>query len=190
MQHEATPTRFSALIFRGKATLLQMRRAWQDTADGIARYPSGNIADFPFVIAETRTPLWSHNTATEWMLQAGKVQNLRCALRRLYGARIPADGTFSFWKQVGQATRRRSFAEGRLLREGCLMPAIGGGLCQLSNALYDVALQADLPIVERWGHSNIVPDSAAASGRDATIAWNYIDLRFRPTKDVLIEAFL
>ncbi|MEO6907557.1 MAG: VanW family protein, partial [Abditibacteriaceae bacterium] len=128
--------------------------------------------------------------ATEWMLQAGKVQNLRCALRRLHCALIPADGTFSFWKQVGQATRRRGFAEGRLLREGCLMPAVGGGLCQLSNALYEVALQADLPIVERWGHSSIVPDSAAASGRDATIAWNYIDLRFRPTKDVLIEAFL
>jgi hypothetical protein len=80
--------------------------------------------------------------------------------------------------------------EGRLLREGCLIPAVGGGLCQLSNALYEVALQAQLEIVERWGHSHIVPGSAAACGRDATVAWNYIDLRFRSAQDMLIEAYL
>jgi len=59
---------------------------------------------------------------------------------------------------------------GRQLREGCLFPAIGGGLCQLSNALYDVSLQAECEIVERHPHSRIVPGSAAARDRDAAIA--------------------
>ena len=70
------------------------------------------------------------------------------------------------------------------------MPAVGGGLCQLSNALYQVALEAEATIIERWGHSRVVPGSAAQTGRDATVAWNYIDLRFRPQQDVWVEAFL
>lgn len=190
MQHEVIPTRFTQIIFRSKATLLRARRMSRDLSDGIVRYPLGNITDFPYIIAESRSPLWGENAETEWYLEAGKVQNLRVALRHLHRAQIPEAGTFSFWKQIGQATRRRGYVEGRLLREGCLIPAVGGGLCQLSNALYDVALQADLPIAERWAHSRIVPGSAASWERDATVAWNYIDLRFRPEQDIFIEAFL
>jgi len=184
------PTRLSATVFRGKASLLQLHRAALDIRAGIRRYPQGDGASYPTVLAESRTPLWMEESLAERALQLGKVQNLRCALRRLNGAQVPAGQTFSFWKQIGQATPRRGYVAGRLLREGCLMPAVGGGLCQLSNALYDVALQADFEIVERWAHSRVIPGSAAAAGRDATVAWNYIDLRFRPHQLVLIEAYL
>lgn len=184
------PTRFSAAIFGTKARLLQLRRAGRDVASGVQRHPRGALSAFPVVIAESRTPLWNEGAAAERELQRGKVQNLRCALRRLNGTQLPADGLFSFWKQIGQATRQRGYVPGRLLREGCLMPAVGGGLCQLSNALYDVALQADLEIVERYAHSRVVPGSAAEAGRDATVAWNYIDLRFRSAQPIFIEAQL
>ena len=82
----ATPTRMAALIFRGKATLLQLRRAARDRAQGIARHPRTPGADFPFVLAESRSALWDENAATEAALQRGKVCNLRCALRQLHGA--------------------------------------------------------------------------------------------------------
>jgi hypothetical protein len=75
-----------------------------------------------------------------------------------------------------------------MLQQGCLVPATGGGLCQLSNALYDIALQSGAEIVERHAHSRIVPGSAAAAGRDATVAWNYVDLRFCPQTPMLLEA--
>ena len=68
---------------------------------------------------------------------------------------------------------------GRELREGCLVPSIGGGLCQLSNALYDAALRAGLQVVERHRHTQVVPGSLAESDRDATVFWNYRDLRLR-----------
>ncbi|HVF10645.1 MAG TPA: VanW family protein [Abditibacteriaceae bacterium] len=187
---DRAPSRVAAATFRLKASLLQLRRAALDISTGIRRYPAGDQAAFPCVLAESRTPLWSEENLAERALQLGKVQNLRCALRRLHNMQLPAEACFSFWKQIGQATERRGYAPGRLLREGCLIPATGGGLCQLSNALYEVALQADLEIVERCGHSRIVPGAAAAIGRDATVAWNYIDLRFRSRQAVLIEAFL
>lgn len=68
--------------------------------------------------------------------------------------------------------------------------SIGGGLCQLSNALYAAALDAGLEIVERHPHSAIVPGSEAEAGRDATVFWNYLDLRLRAAAPFRIEAHL
>ena len=92
---------------------------------------------------------------------------------------MPAHAVFSFWKQVGRTNRLKGYVAGRELREGCLIPSIGGGLCQLSNALYDAALQAGFEIVERHAHSQVIPGSLAEAGANATVFWNYVDLRFR-----------
>jgi hypothetical protein len=77
-----------------------------------------------------------------------------------------------------------------MLKEGCMVASTGGGLCQISNALYEVALQAGCAIVERHAHSRTVPGSAAESGRDATVAWNYVDLRFRAKQEMRLKAEL
>ena len=140
------------------------------------------------LLAESVSRLWLDGGApAERALTIGKVQNLRLAAHRIDGAAVAAGATFSFWKQVGRATRRRGYVDGRELREGCVIPSVGGGLCQLSNALYDAALRAGFEIVERHAHSAVVPGSLAAAGRDATVFWNYVDLRFRPPSSVRIE---
>jgi hypothetical protein len=184
------PKRLNSLVFRGKASLLTLRRGVANLVGDVARLPQATEKGYAFAVAESRTPLWGERSLAELPLQRGKVQNLRCALRRLDGTVIPAGETFSFWQQIGRATRRRGYVDGRQLQEGCLFPAIGGGLCQLSNALYVVALQSGCEIVERHPHTRIVPGSAAEEGRDATVAWNYIDLRFRSTQPLRIEARL
>jgi hypothetical protein len=142
------------------------------------------------VIAESRSPLWLEIDARERSLVAGKIQNLRLAVAQIDGAEFAAGEVFSFWRTIGRATRRRGFVAGRELREGCIIPTIGGGLCQLSNALYDGALKANLEIVERHPHTQVVPGSNAEMGRDATVFWNYIDLRFRSARPFRIEAKL
>src|SRR5438874_397756 len=53
-----------------------------------------------------------------------------------------------------------------------------------------VALTAGLEIVERHAHSQRVPGSMAATGRDATVFWNYVDLRLRAPFDWQIETSL
>ncbi|HEX8551912.1 MAG TPA: VanW family protein [Abditibacteriaceae bacterium] len=184
------PTRHAAVLFRTKATVLQMRRGARDVTSGVRAWPRPDGTGFNYVLAQSRSPLWNDASPAEVRLQKGKVQNLRAALRRLDGTIIPANELFSFWKQIGQATTRRGYVSGRLLREGCLIPAVGGGLCQLSNALYAAALDSGCEIVERWAHSQTVPGSSAAQGRDATVAWNYIDLRFRPQCEMQISAKL
>ncbi|MCW3098038.1 MAG: hypothetical protein JWL77_3656 [Chthonomonadaceae bacterium] len=184
------PNRVASLVFRSKAGLLMVRRGVENLAGSVMRLPQEAQGEYAFVVAESRAPLWVEQRLAELALQRGKVQNLRCALRRLDGTVVPAGATFSFWQQIGRATRGRGYVEGRQLQEGCLFPAIGGGLCQLSNALYAVALQAGCKIVERHPHTRVIPGSAAEEGRDATVAWNYIDLRFRSTQTLRIEARL
>ena len=184
------PTRLSGLLFRLKQTALQAERAWSSRDDGAQRLAGAQPRRFPVLLGESRSPLWSDERAAEIAHQRGKVQNLRRACRDLRLLHLPARATFSFWRQLGRASRRRGYVTGRMLQQGCLVPATGGGLCQLSNALYDAALQAGCEIVERHAHSRIVPGSAATQGRDATVAWNYIDLRFRSAQSLLIDARL
>ena len=172
------PTRRQAALFAGKAWGLRLRRALRDAVDGPRRHaPAHDLHDAP-VLAQSDTALWPTGEG-EHAHAAGKVQNLRVALRALHGLEVPAGAVLSFWKQVGRATRRRGFVPGRELREGCLVPSVGGGLCQLSNALYDCALRAGLQAVERHRHSRVLPGSLAQHDRDATVFWNYVDLRLR-----------
>jgi len=82
----------------------------------------------------------------------------------------------------------RGYVAGRELRQGCIIPTIGGGLCQLSNALYNAALDAGFEIIERHAHTQAIDHSLTEAGRDATVFWNYVDLRFRSPLPYRIEA--
>ncbi len=185
------PTLTGSVIFRGKAALLQLKRGAKNLFDaGVKRFPHTDALGGLPVVAESKTPLWTRGAPEERFLQAGKIHNLRLSVKRLNGLEVPSGAVFSFWKQVGKTSRARGYVAGRELREGCLIPNIGGGLCQLSNALYDAALQARFEIVERYAHTQVVAGSLAEQGRDATVFWNYVDLRFRSPAAFRIEASL
>jgi VanW like protein len=194
------PTFFTLISFQLKIWGLQILRAIANLRDrSIRSYPPTPAAEmWGTIVAESRSPIWGTNVPglatgsidAEQPLIAGKIHNLRVAIRQLNGVEIPAGSVFSFWAQVGRPTRFRGYVKGRELRQGCIVPTIAGGLCQLANALYQVAVDADVEIVERHRHSTIVAGSAAESDRDATIFWNYVDLRFRATQPLRIEAEL
>jgi hypothetical protein len=190
MAERAPPSRWSAAVFGAKVFVYRLRRTIADLASGPRRLGKADSFEVSTIAAESVTPLWSDERPEEHRYQLGKVQNLRWAVAALDRVMVPAGELFSFWKQIGRASRRRGYVAGRMLQQGCLVPAVGGGLCQLSNALYDTALQAGCEIIERHAHSRIVAGSAAAAGRDATVAWNYVDLRFRAPKSLRIEARL
>src|SRR5579862_2967264 len=186
-----TPTRTSQALFEAKAAVFRVRRSLLELGRSPPRLARAvDRAAFDAMVALSVTPLWADPSLSEQAMQLGKVQNLRRAAAKLDGRLLVPGQVFSFWRQVGRATQRRGFVAGRMLREGCMMPAIGGGLCQLSNALYEVALQANCHIVERHAHSFRVPGSAAESGRDATVAWNYVDLRFASDQELLLSVRL
>lgn len=154
-------------------------RRWQVTTHGTL-HGTQALADAP-VLAQYRTPLWSDGRADEFPLVAGKVQNLRVARRAFDAVEVPAGELLSFWRQLGRPSASRGFVQGRELRGGCVVPTLAGGLCQLSNALATVAARAGFELVERHGHTARIEQTADAAGDavDATVFWNYVDLKVR-----------
>jgi hypothetical protein len=181
------PSRWRSLIFTTKAWGHRIGRTLREAGSAPSKLERRRIEGDGVLLAESVTPLYSTSTGAEFALQAGKVQNLRKCAAFLDGLVLPAGEVFSFWANVPQPTRFRGFAPGRELREGCVIPSIGGGLCQLTNSLYAAALEAGFEIVERHAHSRKFPGSMAERGLDATVFWNYVDLRFRAPMDVQIE---
>lgn len=194
------PTRLQALVFHAKVRLLRVRRGMINAAQPMPRLERVGEVDHGTVISASTTPLWSETDPAEQKLQLGKVQNLRLTCRAIDGVYLAAGDTFSFWRQVGNPTRLRGFVPGRQIQEGCVIPAIGGGICQLSNALYSCALDSGCEIVERHPHTRALSRTSPFKSRDATVAWNHIDLRFRSdvgirmsaklTRDSLVVEFL
>jgi len=181
------PMRSEAMVFGFKAWLLRLRRWVADARErDLKRWSAAALP--AHVWGEAVSALDTIDSDDHRALVMGKIQNLRVALRAIDGVHVAAGHLFSFWRQVGRARRGRGYVIGRELREGCVIPAVGGGLCQLSNALYQAAVDAGLEIVERHAHSRVIPGSAAESGRDATVFWNYVDLRFRSTEPFGISA--
>ena len=85
------PTYADSIVFRSKTFLLQLRRALVDARDRNVRSHcvSPALNELP-VIATSRTKLWTETDARERALVAGKIHNLRIALKKLDGVVVPA----------------------------------------------------------------------------------------------------
>lgn len=184
------PTRGEAALFHLKSRVYIALRWLREFGKGPAAHAMGDVLAGAPLAGEAKTALWTQVSAAEFPLTAGKVQNLRAACRRLDGIEIPAGEVFSFWKQLGRVRRAEGFTEGRELRSGCLVPNLGGGLCQLSGLLHAAALETGLEVVERHEHSRTLPGSTLPPEQDATVFWNYVDLRFRAPFAWRLEARL
>lgn len=87
-----------------------------------------------------------------------RAENLRLAAEAINGYVIEPGATFSFNEVVGDTTAERGYKEAPVLYSSGLGSSDGGGICQVSAALYIAAVKADLEIVERHPHS--VPSEA------------------------------
>ncbi len=183
--------RKQSFVFRSKMWMLILKRLATNSFSATRRQSRRNALNNAPVIAASHTELWNkHDNKHNWILTAGKIENLRVAVQRINGLEIPSNTVFSFWKHIGNPNWGKGYVVGREIREGCIIPTKAGGLCQLSNALYDAALNANFEIVERHKHTKVVKGSLAEQNRDATVKWNYIDLRFRSEYAFRIEARL
>jgi len=178
----------SAFVVRSRA--LQARRALVDTVTRAPRLKEGAVDDFPFVVAESASPLFTVHDPRELPLLLGKIENLRLACRQIHHRVLNPGEIFSFWRQVGPPWRLRGFVPGREVRQGCVIPTTGGGLCQLSGSLLELAIDVDFEMVERHRHTSLPADVPNNARRDATLFWNYVDLRFCSPAPVFFESYL
>lgn len=144
---------------------------------------------FDAVVAEERVSLHRTDAAAEPLFEEGKRLNLALAAPAFDGLYLAPDRPLSFWRALGRATEARGYRYGMELRGGCIVPAVGGGLCLLSNALFALAARAGFRVIERHGHSleAVPPAEGVLWGIDATVFWPYVDLRFAPRQPVVLS---
>ena len=126
-------------------------------------------------------------------LQYNKVKNLKIAISHIDSVLIKPGETFSIWKLVGRPTKLKGYLDGLILHNGAISKGVGGGLCQLGNLIYWMALHSPLTIKERWRHSfDVFPDINRnipfACG--ATLSYNYIDLQLQNNTDKIFQISL
>lgn len=106
-----------------------------------------------------------------------QAHNVRLALAALDGLVVPPGEDFSFNSVVGPWTADRGYRKAPVSYSGDMTLDWGGGVCQASTTVYNAALLAGLPILER--HRHYWPASYVPPGQDAAVAYPNLDLRFR-----------
>ncbi len=165
--------------------ILKRRLRWFFHA---AKYASrrDSSSKMPHVHISHRSFLLRPLKGVDMYLQHNKITNLRLAIGRIDGIVIGPGEKLSIWKLVGRPAKRKGYLEGLVLRNGEITSGTGGGLCQLGNLIYWMALHTDLEITERWRHSyDVFPDinRTIPFACGATLAYNYIDLELTNPTD-------
>lgn len=127
---------------------------------------------FPDLIStfSTKYDASNINRSTNLELAAGKINNT---------VLMPGE-EFSYNKIVGERTIQAGYKEAAIYEGGKVVDGLGGGICQISSTLYNTALYANLEITERQNHQFIT--SYVTAGRDATVVYGAIDLKFKNTR--------
>jgi vancomycin resistance protein YoaR len=116
--------------------------------------------------------------------------NIGRAAELVNGTVLAPGETFSMNDIVGERTRENGFTEGFVIADGILREDLGGGVSQLATTLFNAMFFAGLEDVEHKPHSFYIDRYPV--GREATVAWGVLDLRFKNDTDhgVLVQSFI
>jgi vancomycin resistance protein YoaR len=112
---------------------------------------------------------------------ASRIHNITLASLRLNGVLISPGEVFSFNRALGDVSAATGYQQAYIIKEGRTVLGDGGGVCQVSTTLFRAALNAGLPIEERWAHAYRVSyyEQDSGPGLDATV--------YDPTNDLKIK---
>ena len=114
--------------------------------------------------------------------------NLTRAAELVDGTVLEPGETFSLNEIVGERTKANGFTEGYVVSDGIFKKDLGGGVSQIATTTFNAMFFAGLEDIEHKPHSVYIDRYPA--GREATVAWPSVDLRFRndTPHGVLIKA--
>ncbi|MGL4762938.1 MAG: VanW family protein [Sarcina sp.] len=110
-----------------------------------------------------------------------RTENLKVATDNINGTVLMPGETFSYNEVVGERSLERGFKAGASFSGSEVVESIGGGICQISTTLYQAIMKSGIKSTERYNHTMKV--SYANPSEDATVAWGYLDYKFKNTYD-------
>ncbi|HLN63296.1 MAG TPA: VanW family protein [Symbiobacteriaceae bacterium] len=135
-------------------------------------------------LAETRREVIARFTTPILAADPGRVQNIAIAVRKISGVALKPGQVFSFNETVGPRDAEHGWAPAKEIYQGEFVLGFGGGICQVSSTLYNAVLLGGLEVKERFHHDR--PLQYVDPGRDATVAWNLLDFKFRNSTDMTV----
>ena len=136
----------------------------------------------PYQLSKFKDRMVNTKTGYPIEYQYNKVFNLKLASKKINKILIKPNETFSFYMSVKGADKKEKYKKGLTLVNGKIEFVEGGGMCQISNLLFQVFLNSPLTIVERHTHKIKdfpEPMEDALKGIDATLAEGFLDLKVR-----------
>jgi len=109
----------------------------------------------------------------------GRRNNINLAANAINNTLIWPDEVFSFNNVVGPRSMARGYLPAPIIMMGHTELDPGGGVCQVSSTLFNAAERAGVEIIERHQHSK--PVRYVPIGKDATVSYGNLDLRFKNT---------
>lgn len=118
-----------------------------------------------------------------------RVTNIKITCSRINKTVVKAGKEFSFCDVVGQPSYADGYKPAHAFgANGEIIDAIGGGNCQVSTTIYNAALGVKgIKITERHEHARDV--AYIKDGKDATVAYDYLDLKFKNTNNFDIKLY-
>ena len=116
--------------------------------------------------------------------------NLTRAAKLIDGTLLRPGETFSLNDIVGERTADNGFTEGYVVADGIFKKDLGGGVSQIATTTFNAMFFAGLKDVEHKPHSVYI--DRYPEGREATVAWPSLDLKFTNTTPygVLVKAWV
>ncbi len=102
--------------------------------------------------------------------------NIKVAAEALDGLIVRPGQEVSFNDIVGPRSSEAGYKNAQVILNNAMVDGVGGGVCQVTSTLYNAVLLAGLKITERASHS--LPVWYVPLGRDATVVYRQIDLKF------------
>ena len=129
-------------------------------------------ADFSDTIAEF---------STSYDSEPNRDTNLRVSTDSVSGTVLQPGEQFSLNETLGQRTAANGYEQAGVISEGQMTKDFGGGISQVSTTLFNAAFFAGFDLDEHQAHSRYI--SRYPEGRETTLDWSSIDLKFTNTSD-------
>ncbi|MGW0758913.1 VanW family protein [Streptomyces sp. NPDC002814] len=105
-----------------------------------------------------------------------RTKNIGRAVELINGSVVMPDETWSFNRTVGERTEANGFVEGVMILDDQFTKAPGGGVSAVATTMFNAMFFAGVDPVEYGAHSFYI--ERYPEGREATVAWGSLDLRF------------
>lgn len=114
---------------------------------------------------------------TTYYYPGNRGDNIWLAASAISDKIVKTGWVFSFNDTVGARSYAAGYYNAPVIINGKTEDGVGGGVCQVSSTLYNAVLLSGLTPTERTPH--YFPSTYVSAGRDATVADDVIDFKFR-----------